>query len=288
MPIDLAHLQQALQQGYAEYVRDAKKAVRSGKFIGPIHAWCAAELAALGLPGQYLVPHADQGGYVRASVAGALGRVQDRIRSRLRSKQHETLRQQLNTDLERITEEARGSRLRVLGGYLEKEIDVCLMVEDTGPLLAISVKSQMSSIAKNTINRFEEYVGDATNLHTRYPMLVLGFLLLIPVTDETWNATTNEPTPVLKRIHALLEQATGRDEPSGVPGSYEASALAVVDFRADPPVILDAFPAAGSPLRMEGLFDRLVALYRKRNQPLALRSIPGADQADPADVEDKD
>src|SRR5438094_9574973 len=53
-------------------------------------------------------------------------------------------------------------RIRLLGGYMPKEVDVCLTVPDSGPLLAISVKSQMSSIVKNTINRFEEYVGDAT------------------------------------------------------------------------------------------------------------------------------
>lgn len=68
-------------------------------------------------------------------------------------------------------------RVRLLGGYMPKEIDVCLTIPDSGPLLAISVKSQMSSIVKNTINRFEEYVGDATNLHTRFPMLVLGFMM---------------------------------------------------------------------------------------------------------------
>ncbi len=77
-------------------------------------------------------------------------------------------------------------RIRLLGGYMPKEIDVCLTIPDSGPLLAISVKSQMSSIIKNTINRFEEYVGDATNLHSRFPMLVLGFLMLVPANKETF------------------------------------------------------------------------------------------------------
>lgn len=150
---------------------------------------------------------------------------------------------------------------------MQKEIDVCYMVEDTGPLLAISVNSQMSSIAKNAINRFEEYVGDATNLHTRYPLLVLGFLLVVPVSEETFDAG-GAPKDTLLKINALLEQATGRDA-NGNPGSYDASALMVVDFRSDVPVIHAAFPAADSPLRIQAFFDRLVAGYRKRNRPLA-------------------
>jgi hypothetical protein len=155
-------------------------------------------------------------------------------------------------------------RVRLLGGYMPKEIDVCLTVPDSGPLLAISVKSQMSSIVKNTINRFEEYVGDATNLHSRFPMLVLGFLMLIPVHKETYLG--GKPTDGLQRIAALLERSNARQNVSEPIGSYEVSALMLVDFDKTPPRLVRSFPSPGSLLRIDNFFDRLLDIYRKRNQ----------------------
>jgi hypothetical protein len=155
-------------------------------------------------------------------------------------------------------------RIRLLGGYMPKEIDVCLTVPDSGPLLAISVKSQMSSIVKNTINRFEEYVGDATNLHTRYPMLVLGFMMLIPVHRETY--VGGRPTEGLERIAALLERANARRVVTEPSGSYEVSCLLLVDFDRTAPRIVPTYPAKDSSLRVETFFGRLVGLYQQRNQ----------------------
>ncbi|CAN5179932.1 hypothetical protein BH18ACT12_BH18ACT12_18480 [soil metagenome] len=157
-------------------------------------------------------------------------------------------------------------RLRILGGYMPKEIDVCLIPPNSGPLLAISVKSQMSSIVKNTINRFEEYVGDATNLHTRFPMLVLGFLMLVPVANETFAG--GKPTAGLTRIASLLERANARQKVNEPPGSYEASALLLVDFTSEPPRVVTTFPnpRAQAALRIETFFDRLVTIYHERNQ----------------------
>lgn len=155
-------------------------------------------------------------------------------------------------------------RIRLLGGYMPKEIDVCLTIPDSGPLLAISVKSQMSSIVKNTINRFEEYVGDATNLHTRFPMLVLGFMMLVPVHPETF--AKGKPTDGLRRIAALLERSNARRVVTEPSGSYEVSTLLLVDLGSIPPRLMPQFPEANSSLRVESFFDKLAELYRQRNQ----------------------
>lgn len=266
MPIDVADLQQTLLAAITEYNANPDKAVRSGGFISPLHSFCARELARHGLPAESLVPHQDGGGYLPARARHILDEAQRRVRYRLKGKQYDDVRDQLVGDLERIEHDTRRSRLRVSGGYIDKEIDVCLMAEDTGPLLAISVKSQMSSIAKNAVNRFEEYVGDATNLHARYPLLALGFLLIVPKTEETFHPD-GQQTDLLGRIQALLEQATGRDT-TGKPGSYEASALMVVDFDQPVPSIHPTVPAPESPLRIERFFDSLVQQYRMRNRPL--------------------
>ena len=147
---------------------------------------------------------------------------------------------------------------------MPKEIDVCLIQPDSGPLLAISVKSLMSSIAKNTVNRFEEYVGDATNLHTRFPMLVLGFLMVIPASAETF--VGGKPTEAAQKIAALLERSNARRVLTDPSGSYEVLALMLVDFTKTPPKVDPSFPAAGSSIRVEDFFDRLIAIYHQRNQ----------------------
>jgi hypothetical protein len=155
-------------------------------------------------------------------------------------------------------------RIKLLGGYMPKEVDVCLTVQDSGPLLAISVKSQMSSIVKNTINRFEEYVGDATNLHSRYPMLVLGFMMLVLVRDETY--VSGQPTDGLQRIAALLERSNARRDVSEPVGSYEVSCLLLVDYGRTPPRLVSNFPPPNSSLRIDNFFDKLLEIYRDRNQ----------------------
>lgn len=157
-------------------------------------------------------------------------------------------------------------RIRLVGGYMPKEIDVCLLHPGSGPLLAISVKSQLreGQILKNTPNRFEEYVGDATNLHARFPMLVLGFLMLIPVVPETFQR--GRPSDGLKRIGALLERSNARRMVTEPIGSYEVSALLLADFSKDPPTVASTYPEKGSSLRIETFFDRLAELYRQRNQ----------------------
>jgi hypothetical protein len=152
--------------------------------------------------------------------------------------------------------------------------------------MAISVKSQMSSISKNATNRFEEYVGDATNLHARYPMLVLGFLLIVPVNDETVDEN-GRPSRVLLRIRDLLCQTTGRDSSTGLLGSYVAASLVLVDFEAESgPVVHPTFPEVTSGLRIEGFFDRLMAIYRQRNHQLQAGQVvsgrPGRDPRAPA------
>ncbi len=237
MPIDAAQLREALKAIQAAY--DPKTtSVRTGKVIEPLHEYCAFELRRATSNGRRLPID-----YIHPAAPGSAAEARRRIRS---------------------AGEKQPKRLRILGAYLPKEIDVALVPPNSGPLLAISCKSQMSSIVKNTINRFEEYVGDATNLHTRFPMLVFGFLMLVPVADETW---ANGPTEGLRRIAALLERANARQKINDPPGGYDASALLFVDFGSTPPKVM-SYPDSQTQatVRIENFFDRLVQLYFERNQ----------------------
>lgn len=95
-----------------------------------------------------------------------------------------------------------------LAGFLkQKDQDVCVVPRnvrrspltiDWGPMafqrksdpygfeysnntLVINVRSQMSSLAKNSDTLFERTFAEAQNLHMRYPNMVLGEVYLIPI-----------------------------------------------------------------------------------------------------------
>lgn len=239
MPIDTARLIEALRAVQSVY-DPTTTSVRTGRVIAPLHEYCAYELRRTTFAGNHLpIEHIHPAPPTRAEARGRILKA---------------------------TQELKPKRLRILGAYMPKEVDVALVPPSSGPLLAVSVKSQMSSIVKNTINRFEEYVGDATNLHTRFPMLVFGFLMLIPVNAETF--VSGKPTDGLKRIAALLERSNARQKIGEPPGSYDASALLLVDLKASPPRVIADFPSPKTQpmLRIEDFFDRLVQLYFERNQ----------------------
>jgi hypothetical protein len=238
VPIDIAQLGEALKSVQAVY-DPTTTSVRTGKVIEPLHEYCAYELRRAKYKDNQLPL-----GFIYPAPPATPAQAKKRIRGAMAKPP---------------------KRLRILGAYMPKEVDVALIPPNSGPLLAVSCKSQMSSIVKNTINRFEEYVGDATNLHTRFPMLVFGFLMLVPAVAETWSGSA--PTDGLKRIAALLERSNARQKSDEPPGGYDASALLFVDFKKTPPRIMPyPDPKTQPMLRIESFFDRLVQLYFERNQ----------------------
>ena len=75
----------------------------------------------------------------------------------------------------------------VLGRFYVKQVDVVVSTWQRGPDVLVSSKTQFSSYLKNRNNRYEEAVGEATNLRDRYPMAAIGFAFLVRsnVFDET-------------------------------------------------------------------------------------------------------
>jgi hypothetical protein len=241
MPIDKAELTVALTAVDKAY-KSGPTAVRTGRVISPLHAYCAYELRRTSFKGKQLPSQ-----FIHPPPPPSKAAAQQLILKAAKTK-------------------APPKRLNIVGAYMPKEIDVALVPPYSGPLLAVSVKSQMTSIAKNATNRFEEYIGDATNLHSRFPMLVFGFVMMLPVGNETIKA--GKPTDTLTKIAALLERANGREKSDEPPGGYDASALILVDYSASPPKLHPDFPdpKTQSGLRIENFFDRLIQLYFSRNQ----------------------
>lgn len=67
----------------------------------------------------------------------------------------------------------------VLGRFYVKQVDVVVASWDRGPDVLISGKTMFSSFAKNTKNRYEETLGEASNLRDRYPLAAMGYAFLV-------------------------------------------------------------------------------------------------------------
>lgn len=149
-----------------------------------------------------------------------------------------------------------------LAGFLkQKDQDVCVVPSnirkqpltiDWGPMafqrkqdpygyeysnntLVINVRSQMSSLAKNSDTLFERTFAEAQNLHMRYSDMVLGEVYLIPINEYDDEAVKvnqvafkDHQTDVEKYI-SFFDSINGRN--LGDPDyMYERCTLLVVDF----------------------------------------------------------
>jgi hypothetical protein len=70
---------------------------------------------------------------------------------------------------------AEGGERTLLGGLKTKNVDVVVVKNGLGPVMAVSCKGAIGAF-RNLTNRMEEAVGDCTNLHITYPAMVTGYL----------------------------------------------------------------------------------------------------------------
>lgn len=108
--------------------------------------------------------------------------------------------------------------------------------------LVINVRSQMSSLAKNSDTLFERTFAEAQNLHMRYPDIVLGEVYLIPIheyDDELVKRNIvgfkNKQTNIEKYI-SFFNSVNNRSI-GGNNYAYERCALLIVDFNQPKPYL---------------------------------------------------
>ncbi len=95
------------------------------------------------------------------------------------------IHRQLNAGLRALRRLVDRSATTVLGEGRYKQIDVFLARADRGLELAVSTKTLAVSVGesgehgKNLVNRWEEFDGDLKNLRGRFPLAVIGALLLV-------------------------------------------------------------------------------------------------------------
>lgn len=186
---------------------------------------------------------------------------------------------------------------KVYGFPKKKEQDILVQPPQNGanvsvgPIMAINVRSQLSSIEKNYDTLFERVFAEALNLHNRFPYLVLGYLYLLPKVGYESNAAKenrvvlSERYSLEKYILSFLSIAK-RTSPSDVPWKYEKVCLLIVDFESDPPEVMDTlqvFLGEGrvsekfaqlytfEDLAMKDFFDELYKLMMERYYLLGFR-----------------
>ena len=159
--------------------------------------------------------------------------------------------------------------ITLFGSHKTKDVDVAVLDTDNGPLIGISVKSQMSSIGKNFMGYYENIIGDSIGMHERYPFMVFSMLYLLPLTvvrkDKEGNDRKEKHN--VAKIEQMFKTISNRKEWYDRPEKYEHFALLVVDFSTNPPKIIKTLPS-DSDLKIDNFFDKIFATYKLRNPAL--------------------
>lgn len=169
-------------------------------------------------------------------------------------------------------ERATSGEATILGGLKTKNVDIVVVKEGIGPVLAISCKG-MTGAVRNLTNRLEETIGECTNIHISYPTLVFGYLFAIRANQEAEGVaptdvainSRGEPVEAIVRFHAALSSMTGRFGIRDDVSRYEAVAMVLVDMQAGHVgQLLTRFPSNDSPINFERFFATLYRRYDER------------------------
>ena len=167
-----------------------------------------------------------------------------------------------------------GGERTVLGGLKTKNVDVVVVREGIGPVIAVSCKG-VTGAFRNLTNRMEETIGECTNLHITYPALVLGYLVLlranraIDASLELAADAVGDPSAELAagimRFHNALRELAGRRGIRNDVSRYEAIGMGLVEMAsAAKGALLADYPEKESSLRIEKFFSTLYLRYDER------------------------
>lgn len=163
-----------------------------------------------------------------------------------------------------------GAERRMSGGIGAKKVDVTWATEESGLLLAISVKTIMArdnktgTYQKNLTNRRGDMLMEAVTLHRRFPYAVLAGMLFFD--EGAAHDGTDRRRSTFDNANSRMRIFTGRDDPAGRDEQYERMYLALVDSSAPIPKV--RFFHVGrrpEPIDLERIFDDLAHLVAERN-----------------------
>jgi hypothetical protein len=163
-----------------------------------------------------------------------------------------------------------GAERRMAGAIGAKKVDVTWATEESGLLMALSVKSinfkdrSTNNYQKNLTNRRGDLLYEGVTLHRRFPYAVLaGFLFLDRGAADDGTAQRRS---TFLNAHSRLRLFDGRNDPAGRDEQYERLYVGLLD--ANPEAAWWELYRVGAPtvpVSLEEAFDDLVELVGERN-----------------------
>jgi len=163
-----------------------------------------------------------------------------------------------------------GAERRMAGGLGPKKVDVTWATEESGLLMAISVKSinfvdqTTKNFQKNLTNRRTDMLFESVTLHRRFPYSVLAGYFILDKGATTDGTGRRHST--FHNAHNRLRLFTDRDDPAGRDEQYEKLFIVVLDANPFAPQY-DVY-AVGDPqnkVTLESTLDDLLVLLAERN-----------------------
>jgi len=160
----------------------AGHAQQSGRLAKALDAWVAHELRRGGFPEDAVSPRRRQPRMMPGEIAPLeleIERLVKIVRTE-EGKGYTIHPRDLRDGVLRLQRLLPGhADAKVLGRFYVKQVDVLVSAWQRGPDVLVSTKTMLSSYLKNKNNRYEEAVGEATNLRDRYPMAAMGYAYLV-------------------------------------------------------------------------------------------------------------
>jgi hypothetical protein len=163
-----------------------------------------------------------------------------------------------------------GAERRMAGGLGAKKVDVTWSTEESGLLVAISVKTinfvdrTTGNYQKNLTNRRGDMLFESVTLHRRFPYAVLGGFLFLDkgaASDQTGRRHST-----FENAHPRFRLFTGRDDPAGRDEQYERLYIVLLDSNPFTPSY-KVYPV-GDPkktITLDSAFTELIELIAERN-----------------------
>ena len=163
-----------------------------------------------------------------------------------------------------------GAERRLAGGIGAKKVDVTWATEESGLILAVSVKTilfkDVSSGAyqKNLTNRRADMLNEAVTLHRRFPYAVLGGFLVLDAGAE--HDGTQRRRSTFLNVGPRFRLFTGRQDPAGRDEQYEKFYVVLADLNVfQPTVRVFEVNDLENEVPLDQMFDDLITLVGERN-----------------------
>ncbi|MCY3782254.1 MAG: hypothetical protein OXG79_00515 [Chloroflexi bacterium] len=163
-----------------------------------------------------------------------------------------------------------GSERRMAGGIGDKKVDVTWATEESGLLIAFSVKCinfadrRSRNYQKNFTNRRGDMLFEAVTLHRRFPYATLVGIFVFD--NGAQFDGTERRASTIENAHRGLRLFTGRDDPAGRDEQYEKFYLGLVSASAERSEM--SFARAGEPeseLALDEVITEALGTVAERN-----------------------